>query len=677
MPFRRSFKDTAALKQESLFSKKIRPDATAPFKARSGIGDIFPAVRVGRIDFYHKGGKLFSYRTRSGFSTHHKFGSVIFKPVGKDYVKEQELKVVPSFTKAYERIKENCALYSGVEAAGVAQIYCRYSCTKKTRAHQIVVLDIEISMERLGGRASVKAGKAKKTPMDRIDLLLMDTKTGLLRFFEAKHHTNPEIRAQGEGRPRVVGQIGRYERQLGDSQVYQQVLDAYRNYVDIINDLFRPTKPLPHPTAIDPKPRLLVYGFDGPQQPKLRSELAKLKKNHGVQSYAIGNIAQVKPAPSSTVTPAGERRGICNMKLTIYRGAREIGGSCVELSASNSRILVDLGIPLVQPDGNSFDLADHDGTTGPELVNAGILPDVAGLYRWQEPGIAGVLISHGHQDHYGFLDYVHPAIPVFMGEGTAKLIEITALFSRRGQAAGPVKTFSWPDSFDIGVFTITPHLVDHSCFGAFAFEIEADGKRVVYSGDFRDHGHIGKATDVMLNRVAPGADALLLEGTMTGRSNEKVLTEQEVADRAADICRRSPSLIAVYQSGQNVSRAVSLFKAARATDRTLVLDVYTAHVLKELGRLPGGESLPHAGNPRYRGIRVWYPKRLTDHLFRNGHDVMANSLAQFKIRRRKSPCAVSPAKARSPASISYKTQPREKMSERPSVVSPRNCSGAM
>jgi len=295
MPFRRSFKDTSALKQESLFVKKIRPDACAPFNARSVMGDIFPAVRVGRMDFYHKGSKLFSFTKRSGFTTHHKFASVIVKPAGSDYVKEHQVKAVPSFTQAYERIKENCALYSGVEAEGVAQIYSRHSCAKNPPPHQIVVLDIEISMERLGGRAAVKSGKAKKTPMDRIDLLLMDTETGLLRFFEAKHHTNSEIRAKGASRPRVVGQIRRYEKQLADPQVYQQVLIAYRNHVDIINDLFRPTKPLPYPSAIDPVPKLLVYGFDGPQLPKLQKELAKLKDRHGVQSYAKGNISQVSP----------------------------------------------------------------------------------------------------------------------------------------------------------------------------------------------------------------------------------------------------------------------------------------------------------------------------------------------------------------------------------------------
>lgn len=35
------------------------------------------------------------------------------------------------------------------------------------------------------------------------------------------------------------------------------------------------------------------------------------------------------------------------MILTIHRGAKQIGGSCVELQASSGeRILLDLGMPL-------------------------------------------------------------------------------------------------------------------------------------------------------------------------------------------------------------------------------------------------------------------------------------------------------------------------------------------
>lgn len=321
------------------------------------------------------------------------------------------------------------------------------------------------------------------------------------------------------------------------------------------------------------------------------------------------------------------------MRLTIHRGAKEIGGSCVELEHGGHRLLIDLGIPLVTPGGGEFDIGDHAGADGPELVTRGVLPDVTGLYKWQEPGITGVLVSHGHQDHYGFLDFIHSNVPVYLSAGTASLIEINAMFSNRGLPTGRVELYEWPGRFKVGIFEITPHLVDHSCFGAFAFDIEAGGKRVIYSGDFRDHGHIGKATDMMLDRVPPDADVLLLEGTMMGRKAELVLTEQELADEAKAICSVSGRPVLVYQSGQNVSRAVSFFKAALATGRTFVLDVYTAHVLTQLGRLPGGDSLPFPGNHRYRNIRVWYPARITDRLFRDGRQDIPYSHVQFKIRK--------------------------------------------
>ncbi|MFC1793847.1 hypothetical protein ACFL3Q_09705 [Planctomycetota bacterium] len=42
------------------------------------------------------------------------------------------------------------------------------------------------------------------------------------------------------------------------------------------------------------------------------------------------------------------------MKLTIHRGANEIGGSCVEVTAGNTRILLDFGMPLGNGLGGEF-----------------------------------------------------------------------------------------------------------------------------------------------------------------------------------------------------------------------------------------------------------------------------------------------------------------------------------
>lgn len=43
------------------------------------------------------------------------------------------------------------------------------------------------------------------------------------------------------------------------------------------------------------------------------------------------------------------------MRIRIYRGTHEIGGSCVELQSGDSRIIIDLGLPLVEKDGSRFD----------------------------------------------------------------------------------------------------------------------------------------------------------------------------------------------------------------------------------------------------------------------------------------------------------------------------------
>ena len=66
------------------------------------------------------------------------------------------------------------------------------------------------------------------------------------------------------------------------------------------------------------------------------------------------------------------------MKIKIYRGTKEIGGTCVELTANNGKILwIDLGAPLDDKNPN-IDYANNK--------------------------IDALLISHPHQDHFGLME---------------------------------------------------------------------------------------------------------------------------------------------------------------------------------------------------------------------------------------------------------------------------------
>ena len=320
------------------------------------------------------------------------------------------------------------------------------------------------------------------------------------------------------------------------------------------------------------------------------------------------------------------------LKIIVHRGTREIGGSCVELHSTNCRLVIDMGMPLMKPGGGEFDFREYNSLSGPELVEEGVLPQVEGFYSWQEPAVDGVLLSHAHQDHYGLVNYVHPDISVYLGEGAQKLIELTALFTPTKISINKPVVFPWPEAFTVRDFRITPHLVDHSCFGSFAFEVEADGKRLFYSGDFRDHGYLGKTLDIIASRCRPGCDLALMEGTMFGRDDERVLTEQQLADQAKEICDETSGAVLVYQSGQNISRAVSFYKAARASGREFVLDFYAAHVLTELGKCSGGDRLPYPGN--MPGIRVWFPNSLTNRAKKDGYfDIPSRYAADWKMSK--------------------------------------------
>jgi ribonuclease J len=304
------------------------------------------------------------------------------------------------------------------------------------------------------------------------------------------------------------------------------------------------------------------------------------------------------------------------LNITIHRGTNQIGGSCVELSSGGTRIIIDAGLPL---DAESID------APGVRLLVPGLFVDAP-----EEKPVDALIISHAHQDHYGLLDHIRPDVPVYMSEGTLKLVEITRLFTGRAPLNRNIHQFNWREPIEIGPFHVIPHLVDHSAFDAYAFEIEANGKRVFYSGDFRDHGPISKTMQIIADRVRPGVDALLMEGTMMGRQEEQVMTEDDLAAEATKLCKACEKAVFIYQSGQNVSRFVSFYKAARNSGRECVLDFYTAHVMSELSPLKGGAKLPVPGHPDLEGVFTWFPYWLTKRLMNSGREAIPNRYARWK-----------------------------------------------
>ncbi len=273
------------------------------------------------------------------------------------------------------------------------------------------------------------------------------------------------------------------------------------------------------------------------------------------------------------------------MRICIHRGTREIGGTCIEIEAEGRRIALDVGLPLDAPDEG------HES----------LLPAVPG-FREPDDSLLGVVISHAHQDHYGLARYIRPGVPVYIGEAAHNIMKAASAYVPNGQAFDNPRFIAHRKPLEIGPFRITPYLVDHSAFDAYSLLVEAEGKRVLYSGDFRAHGRKGKLFEATIARPPSDIDVLLMEGTTIGRTgtDDGFPTEADLEEEFVRAFRETEGLHLVWASAQNIDRMVTIFRAARRSGRALLIDLYTAVVLEATGR----DTIPQSDWP---DVKLYIP----------------------------------------------------------------------
>lgn len=317
------------------------------------------------------------------------------------------------------------------------------------------------------------------------------------------------------------------------------------------------------------------------------------------------------------------------MNFKIHRGTKEIGGSCVEIWTDKTRILLDFGMPLVEKDGSQFDFNKYKALSPVDLVNQGILPDIKGLYDKMEQSIDAVIISHPHQDHFGLINFIHRDILFYLGEATHKIIGLNNIFTSQDIQLKNTSYFQRSTPFQIGDIKITPFWADHSAFDSYSFLVEANGKSIFYSGDFRSHGRKAGAFYWFTHNAPKNVNYLLLEGTSIGRSNKPFKTEPEIKNELYDVFKEKGKINLVYTSGQNIDRITSVFKACKSLEKTLVVDVYIAKVLKDLSKYAG---IPYPAES-FKNIKVMFPYYTSKRLKNKGLEKILYQFKKYKITK--------------------------------------------
>lgn len=263
------------------------------------------------------------------------------------------------------------------------------------------------------------------------------------------------------------------------------------------------------------------------------------------------------------------------MKVCILRGSQEIGGMATEISTTKTRLVVDMGDQL------SLD---------PDFVSPSL--DISGVTDDKSP-CHGVLFTHYHGDHTGQILAIRPGLPLYAGPLAKDIMALTAGHSWKRNPAlskriASIQSFFPGRPFSIGDIEITPFSIDHSACDSYMFLIEADGQRLLYTGDFRLHGIRGKAMDKILDTRVGKVHALIIEGTTLSRPDQASLTEWDLQNQVRDYLKKY-KYVFVLCSTTNLDR---IFALARAVPygKYCICDSYQKSLMEAVSRHWSGLS---------------------------------------------------------------------------------------
>jgi ribonuclease J len=197
-----------------------------------------------------------------------------------------------------------------------------------------------------------------------------------------------------------------------------------------------------------------------------------------------------------------------------------------------------------------------------------------------EPNCDAVFFTHYHGDHIGMISSIHPNIPLYLGEVAKEIFLIlqTHLHKDNLKHIQSITTYQVAKAIKIGDISVTPYVVDHSAYDAYMLLIEAEGKKILHTGDFRNHGFRGKGLFKTIETYIKDVDVLITEGTTLSRIDSVLMTENELIHEAKGIINQY-KYVYLLCSSTNVDR-ISAFYQATPRGKYFVCDQYQKDILK-------------------------------------------------------------------------------------------------
>lgn len=224
-------------------------------------------------------------------------------------------------------------------------------------------------------------------------------------------------------------------------------------------------------------------------------------------------------------------------------GAGEVNKN-MHLYEFNGQILVvDCGI----------DFPDSD-MPGVEIV----LPDFTYLLERRDK-VLGVVITHGHEDHYGALPYLlqNLAVPIYASRFVAGLIK-AKLDEFKLQSKTNIHLLDPErDTLSLGPFKISPFRINHSVPDSMALAIETPVGKIFHVADFKFDWTpvMDKPFDVArMLKLSEGGVLALYTDSLGAATEGYTRTEMAIGREFADIFARARRQIFMTTISSNISR---------------------------------------------------------------------------------------------------------------------------
>ncbi len=290
-----------------------------------------------------------------------------------------------------------------------------------------------------------------------------------------------------------------------------------------------------------------------------------------------------------------------NMQIKIHRGINQIGGCITEISTNKTRILIDLGQNLPDNEGKVIDcFANSDAV---ETLTH---------------GIDAIFYTHYHVDHVGLRKFVPKGVLQYIGHVAREILKTKSKF-RSNQSPDDIDVitpYHEGDRIEIGNITVTPFMVNHSAADAYMLLIEADGRKILHSGDFRDHGYTRNDLMKFVTKHIGQVDVLITEGTMLSRQNEEVKQESDLQLELKEIFQKHRYNFVICSS-TDMDRLATIYSAT-PKDRLFVCDNYQKEILDIFTSTYGKEKELF----KFESLSVFPKENLLDEMIEKGFTML-------------------------------------------------------